>query len=84
MALFMGIHNLPNADDEKVNGAWDGYKVSCDKHSVDAKHLYYSVKKGVGYCFTEADSEEEVRKAHEGMAVPVEDVFEVKTLTYSE
>lgn len=80
MSIFMGVHTVPSGtSEEKINGAWDAYKASCEKHGIKATHAHYSAERGVAYCFTEANSKEEVEKAHEGMPVPLDDVFEVTT-----
>ncbi len=76
----MGIHTLPDTPEDKALEGWAGYKVKCDASGIHATHGYYNMDKKIAYCFTEAGSAEEVWKAHEGMAVPVTDVFEVKRL----
>ena len=81
MALFMGIHKVSGASDEQLQMAWETYKKACEEHGIKATHAHHSTERGVAYCFTEAETKEEVEKAHEGMPVPLEDVYEVKTTT---
>lgn len=73
MALFVGVHTLK----EDMGGGWDGYKKACSDVGIRAVCSYGSSERGVAWCFTEAASVEEVRRAHDKSRIPVDDIFEV-------
>ncbi len=81
MAEFLGVHKLETGMTEAdVNGGFNNYKESAEKMGLKPLHAHISMEKGFAYCLTEAPSAEEVRKAHENAAIPLEDVVEVKTI----
>ena len=81
MAEFIGVHKLlPDMKAEDVEAGYQSYKEAATKMGLKSMRAHYSMEKGVAYCETEAPSAEEVRKAHEGAAIPLEDVIEVKTI----
>lgn len=82
MPIFLGIHKLPSGmSEEQVVDGFHGYKKAAHKQGLKALSVMYSLNKSFAYCQTEADSAEEVWKAHESVKAPLEDVVEVKTTT---
>ena len=65
MGLFIGLHSGMKMPENKVDGAWNTYKSSCDNLKIMAHKLYYNVDEGKAYCITKANSKEEVVQAHE-------------------
>lgn len=81
MVEFLGIHKLEAGMTETdVTDGFNKYKESATKMGLKPSHAHISMKKGFAYCLTEAGSADEVRKAHVNVAVPLEDVVEVKTI----
>ena len=81
MARFIGVHKVSlGTTEEQMRSAWEGYKQSCQSMGLKPLSLLYNLEKEVAYCQTEAGSADEVREAHQGVAVALDDVFEVKTL----
>lgn len=81
MARFIGVHKFsPETTEDQMKSAWEGYKQACQGIGLKPLSLLYSLPKGVAYCQTEADSADQVREAHQGVAVALEDVFEVEIL----
>ncbi len=81
MATFLGVHDMGKAmTDDEIKSVWDSYKAACDKLGCSGMHVHYSGEKGRSYCLTEADSADEVQKAHDEAKVPVNEILEVKTL----
>lgn len=80
MAEFLGVHKLdPSMSEADVVAGFETYKETATKMGLKPLHAHVSMEKGFAYCLTEANSAEEVQKAHEG-AAPLADVVEVKTL----
>ena len=81
MAMFIGIHEFPEGiTDEDVQKSWEAYKASALKTGIKALNAVSNSKKRKAFCYTEADSEEQVRKAHADAHVEVKDVIEVAQL----
>jgi len=82
MAIFLGVHKIPAGMEEKaaIEG-YEKYKESAKSKGIHAISAVYNIEKGFAYCQTEAETADQVREAHEGAAVPLEDVIEVKSLT---
>lgn len=81
MALFLGIHKLPpEMGDKETEEGFEKYKQSAIAAGLKPLSAVYSLEKGFAYCQTEADSADEVRLAHNRVAIPLEDVVEVKPL----
>lgn len=82
MALFLGVHKIPQGmDPSQIEEGFAKYKQSAQTKGLHVLGAVYSMEKGFAYCQTEANSQEEVRKAHSEVAVPLEDVVEVKPLS---
>lgn len=83
MKQFLGVHKMgdgPLTSDQTIADSFHGYQAAAKNMGLNATHVHYSVKKGFGYCITEANSADEVLKAHQVANVPVEEVIEVKTI----
>ena len=82
MALFLGVHKLPpEMTDAQATEGFEKYKESAKAKGLTPLSAVYSLKNGFAYCQTEAGSADEVRQAHQGAEIPLEDVIEVKTLS---
>lgn len=80
MATFLGVHDFGGPMEEGMGQkSWEKYKESCAKMGIKPIHAHLSDKAGRGYCLTEADSPEEVQKAHDDVGVPVKEIIEVQT-----
>lgn len=81
MALFLGIHKIPaGMSEQEIAEGFANYKKSAASAGIHALSAVYNIEKGFAYCQTEAPSADMVRKAHEDVNVPLEDVIEVKSL----
>lgn len=81
MAMFVGVHELPEGiSEDELQKSWEKYKESASKMGIKAINAVGNIKKKVAYCFTEADSEDQVRKAHADVHVDIKDVIEVTRL----
>ena len=81
MAEFLGVHKVPAEMTEgDVTEGFNSYKEAASKMGLKALHAHFSLERGFAYCLTEAGSADEVKKAHENVAIPLEDVVEVKTI----
>jgi len=81
MTVFLGIHKLvPGMSETDVREGYEKYKQGAVAKGLKPLGAVVSMEKGFAYCQTEAQSAQEVKEAHEGAAVPLEDVVEVKTL----
>ena len=83
MAQFLGVHKMANigaATDQEAADGFHKYQEAAAKMGLKATHAHYSLEKGFAYCLTEAGSADEVKKAHDNAAIPLEDVIEVKTI----
>lgn len=82
MALFLGVHKLTaEMTDDQVAEGFEKYKESARAKGLTPLSAVYSLEKGFAYCQTEAQSADQVREAHADMAIPLEDVVEVKSLS---
>ena len=81
MPVFLGVHKLPEGMQEAdVVKGWGDYKANAQAAGLKPISAVVSTEKGFAYCQTEAEAAEQVRQAHEGASVPLEDVVEVKRL----
>lgn len=81
MPVFLGIHKLPEGMQEAdVVKGWGDYKANATASGLRPLGAAVSIEKGVAYCQTEAESADQVRQAHSGASIPLEDVVEVKRL----
>lgn len=81
MPVFLGVHKLvPGMSENDVREGYEKYKQGAMTKGLKPLGAIVSMEKGFAYCQTEAQSAQEVRDAHGGAAVPLEDVIEVKTL----
>lgn len=81
MSIFLGVHKLPEElTEQEVEEGYEKYKQSAIKSGLKPLFAVYSKAKGFAYCQTEADSVEQVKKAHEAVEIPLEDVIEVKSI----
>lgn len=82
MAIFLGVHKLPSEmTDSQATEGFEKYKESAKAKGLTPLSAVYSLEKGFAYCQTEAESQDQVREAHQDAAIPLEDVIEVKTLS---
>ena len=82
MAIFLGLHNLPEeANDGMVEANWSAYKAACAKKGLSAEHVHYNATFGKAYCVTIAESVDQVQEAHDEAGVPVDQIIEVKDLS---
>jgi hypothetical protein len=80
MATFLGIHDMGGSiTNDKMGANWDAYKAACDKLGCSAIHVHYSAAQGRAFCLTEADSAEQVQKAHDAANVPLKELLQVQT-----
>lgn len=80
MATFMGLHDMGGAaTDEQMGNSWNTYKTACEKVGIKAQHVHFNAGAGRAFCLTEADSADQVQKAHEEAGVPLKEVLEVQT-----
>lgn len=78
MPLFLGVHKLKaGMTEEETEESYGRYKRSAQEDGLNPVFAVYNAEKGFAYCQTEADSAEQVRKAHEKVNIPLEDVMEV-------
>lgn len=66
--------------EQRVREGWVGYCQSCRSLGLTPLGAVVSRERKVVYCQTEADSADQVRAAHAGVAIPLEDVLEVLAL----
>lgn len=82
MAVFLGIHKLmPGMTNTQVEEGYAKYKQSAQARGLHPLGAVYSMEKGFAYCQTEAQSADQVRDAHQNVAIPLEDVVEVTPLS---
>ena len=81
MGTFLGIHDKgASVTDDEAVASWTAYKTAATAMGCTPKHSHYSAEKGKGFCVTEANSAEEVQKAHDNAKVPVNEIYEIKDL----
>lgn len=81
MAIFLGVHKIPaGAEDKTTVESYEKYKESATSKGLHPISAVYNIEKGFAYCQTEAETADQVREAHEAVAIPLEDVIEVKSL----
>jgi len=84
MAQFLGVHKISDTGtvtDQESADAFHKYQDAARKMGLNATHVHYSLEKGFAYCITEAQSADQVRKAHANANIPLDDVIEVKTVS---
>lgn len=81
MTEFMGLHKIPAGEmsEDEIREGFKAYQEAAAKMGFKATHVHISMEKGFAHCITEAESADQVRAAHEGIA-PLEDVVEVVTV----
>lgn len=78
MSLFLAVHKFkPGMTEEETEESYGKYKASAKEDGLKPLFAVYNAEKGFAYCQTEANSAEQVRKAHEKVEISVEDVMEV-------
>lgn len=81
MPLFLGVHKITGeVTEDTIQQGYQTYKQSAQGMGLKPLGAVYNMEKGFVYCQTEANSKEEVRKAHENVQIPLEDVVEVQAL----
>ncbi len=80
MPLFMGFHKKPGITEEEIKKGWNGYKEAARKLGLRPLRAHYNAEQGVAFCETESPSAEDVKKAHESVQIPLEDLVEIKNL----
>lgn len=82
MAIFLGVHKFPaGMEESQVKEGFGKYKESARAKGLRPIGAIYSMEKSFAYCQTEAESAEQVWQAHKEVAIPLEDVIEVKSLS---
>ena len=82
MAIFLGVHKIPAGMGEaEVTNGWNTYKQSATVKGLRPLGAVVSMENSFAYCQTEAESADQVREAHSAVAIPLEDVIEVKPLS---
>ncbi len=82
MSIYLGVHKFPKeTKDEDIKENWEKYKKSAEKMGLKTINAVLNADMGLAYCFTEAGSTDQVKKAHSNANVPIEDVIEVSNLT---
>ena len=80
MATFLGFHDMGGSTtDEAMGKNWGTYKAACDELGIKAQHVHFNAGAGRAFCVTEADSADQVQKAHQEAGVPLIEVLEVQT-----
>ena len=81
MKEFLGVHKIPVGEmtEDEIQSGFKDYQNAASKMGLKAKHVHISMEKGFAHCVTEAETADQVRQAHEGIA-PLEDVVEVITV----
>jgi hypothetical protein len=80
MAMFLGVHDMGGAVDDGTMGQnWSNYKAACANYGIKPLHVHFSGQKGRAYCVTEADSADQVQKAHQEAGAPPLEIIEVQT-----
>lgn len=81
MARFLGVHKLTQEfTDQEIEEGYSKYKASAMAKGLRPLSAVYNQEKGFAYCQTEAESADQVRKAHEEAGISIEDVIEVKPI----
>lgn len=79
MPLFLGVHKIPEGfSEEQIKQGWQNYCQSSQTLGLKPLSVIYSLEKKFAYCQTEAETSEQVRQAHQSVAIPLEEVIEVK------
>lgn len=79
MPLFLGVHKIPEGlSEEQIKEGWLSYCQSSETMGLKPLSVIYSLEKRFAYCQTEAETSEQVRQAHQSVALPLEEVVEVK------
>lgn len=81
MKLFIGFHKTDGPIDEKrIPKGWANYKRSAKELGLKTHRVYFNAQLGIGYCITEAQTKEEVVKAHSDIGMDLQELTEVKEL----
>jgi hypothetical protein len=86
MATFLGVHGTkdsgppPGMSPDMLKQGWEDYKAASTKMGCKPLHVHANFEKGRAFCVTEANSADEVQKAHDEAHVPLEEIIEVETL----
>ncbi len=80
MAIFIGVHSLPGVNHQDVPDGWKRYKVAALNRGIKAITAYYSDIHKKGYCLTEANSENDVERAHRDINMAPEEILAVNKL----
>ena len=76
-----GIHDMGGSvPANDVSSNWEAYKSACGTLGCKPIRAHYNAEQGKAYCVTEADSADQVQKAHDEAKVPVNEILEVKDL----
>lgn len=82
VAIFLGVHKIPQGMEEtQIIEGFEKYKESARAKRLQPLSAIYNIEKGFAYCQTEAQTADQVREAHQDVAIPLDDVIEVKTLS---
>lgn len=81
MPIFLTIHKLPSGMTEnEARTNYDTYKKSAIEAGLKPLGAVVSFEKGFSHCQTEADTAEQVRKAHSKVNAPIVEIIKVLSL----
>jgi hypothetical protein len=82
MSIFLGVHKFTVGEMtiDDTTKSWDSYKKAAEEMGLKPLQVLISLESGVAYCQTEAESEEQIKEAHEKADIPLEDIIKVQRL----
>jgi hypothetical protein len=87
MRYFVDTHDQVNGTfparlgSEQLRDFVAGFEQACRQEGVLVLRLHVSLELGRAYCFTAAPDADAVRRAHERVGLPFDDITEVSTIT---
>jgi hypothetical protein len=87
MRYFIDTHDQVNGTfpaglgSEQLRDFVAGFEQACQQEGVLILRLHVSLELGRSYCFTAASDADAVRRAHERVGLPFDDITEVSTVT---
>jgi len=87
MKFFVDTHDASNGTfpkgitPEQFEGFFAQYEKACQTHNVVILRVHVAYEDGKAFCFTMAPDTESVRRAHEEVGLPFDDISEVETAT---
>lgn len=87
MRYFVDTHDQANGTfpaglgSEQLREFVGGFAQACQEEGVLILRVHVSLESGRAYCFTAAPDADAVRRAHERVGLPFDDITEVSTIT---